>query len=123
MKQLNLPSDSDLSSFANQFALACKEKNCFGICAVTSPTSELSHSGFCCDILNANFLMKNLLKSLAADFGVSPVAFVAFQAVYLSALENKAIDENNFLLDENRLQDALLNLKAELDKVFTNVFR
>ena len=65
MKQLDLPSDSELSTFANQFALACKEKNCYGICAVTSPTSELSHNGFCCDFLNGQFLIKNLLQHFA----------------------------------------------------------
>ena len=118
MKQIDLPSDFDLSIFANQFALSCKEKNCYGICAVTSPVSELSHSGFCCDILNGQFLLKNLIQQLAKDFGLPVTTFAAMLALYLAGLENGAVNEETKTFNLHKHKLALINLKSELDKIF-----
>ena len=118
MKLLKVPTDSELSSFANQFALACREKNCFGICAVTSPVSELSHNGFCCDILNGQFLLKNLIQHLAQDFGLPVTTFAAMLALYLADLENGAVNEEMKTFNLKNHSLALNTLKSELDKIF-----
>ena len=123
MKQHELPSDSELSIFAKQFALACREKNCYGMCAVTSPISEDSHSGFCCDFLNGQFLIKNLVQQFAEEFKIPLTQFVAFQALYLAGVEEGAIDEDFITFDFEKMELVLEKLKGELDAVFSRQVR
>lgn len=72
-------------------------------------------------------MLSQKLENFLAEFSTmnenskeksSIIIFAAFQALYLTAVENNAIDENSLTLDVQKFKESLEQLKEELDKIY-----
>lgn len=119
----NIPSEDELEKMAMYFTEICKERNCLGVCAVTSPVSNISHSGVYGDILSITYLLASLIERCAEWSPVKIEDFISTIALQSLGIAEGAFDKNYNKIDLKKYKNVFEKLQTSLKNIYDIRFK